>query len=112
MIILSIDGPLHFANREYFKANLFKATGINPVALKKQRSDEAKKNPDFSNDTLKEVSPFGRLFLMHVLIHDISLIYLIYSFVSDRGSQKRRHKYLTRKLYFYSKNIIQNCSHF
>ncbi|XP_018008724.1 solute carrier family 26 member 6 isoform X1 [Hyalella azteca] len=54
MVILSVEGPLHFANRDNFKAKLFKGSGINPVALKKERMAEAKKNPDYSDDILKQ----------------------------------------------------------
>ncbi|KAF2360573.1 SLC26A/SulP transporter [Trinorchestia longiramus] len=63
IVIVSVDGPLHFANRDNFKENLVKASGINPVQLKKMKDARAKNNDTSSDDEDKQSdrAPFSPL---------------------------------------------------
>ena len=58
LVLVGIIGPLHFANRDNFRASLEAASGISPAAIKKEKKaaaseEETNAVPDAILDSVK-----------------------------------------------------------
>ena len=60
LVLVGVQGPLHFANRDNFRASLEEASGIHPAAIKKEKKaaaskEDANAGPDASKNTVKVI---------------------------------------------------------